>query len=103
MRVLNRVVTWTEEGIEYEVGQRHGELIATRNGTQGREPRGESRGGQGHLGGRTPERDEGEEATRYRAMAAQANFLALDRADIGFAKKELCRGMANQQTGDGRD
>ena len=32
-----------------------------------------------------------EEATLYRALAARANYLALDRPDIGFATKELCR------------
>eukprot|EP00969_Alexandrium_andersonii_P111187 4908720-Alexandrium_andersonii.AAC.1 len=27
MRVLNRIVTWTDEGIWYEADQRHAELI----------------------------------------------------------------------------
>ena len=36
----------------------------------------------------------GESATSFRALAARANFLAIDRPDISFAVKELCRGMA---------
>ena len=35
-----------------------------------------------------------EEATAYRALAARANDLALDRPDIAFAAKELCREFA---------
>ena len=33
----------------------------------------------------------GEDATEYRALAARANYLALDRPDIAYATKELCR------------
>ena len=35
-----------------------------------------------------------EEATRYRGIAARANYLAADRPDIMYTVKELCRGMA---------
>ena len=34
------------------------------------------------------------EATDFRALAARANYLALDRPDIAFATKELCRCFA---------
>ena len=34
---------------------------------------------------------EPEEATAYRALAARANYLALDRPDVAFATKEFCR------------
>ena len=37
----------------------------------------------------------GESATSFRALAARANFLAIDRPDMSFAVKELCRGMAH--------
>ena len=36
-----------------------------------------------------------EEATSYRALAARTNYLALDRPDIAFAAKELCREFAS--------
>ena len=34
-----------------------------------------------------------EDHTRYRAMAARCNYLSLDRPDIQFAAKEVCRWM----------
>ena len=36
----------------------------------------------------------------YRACAARANFLAQDRADIQYATKEVCRGMAKPTQAD---
>ena len=35
IRILNRVVTWTSEGIEYEADQRHAEIIVQHLGLQG--------------------------------------------------------------------
>ena len=32
-----------------------------------------------------------EESTQYRALAARANYLAMDRPDCAYATKELCR------------
>ena len=43
---------------------------------------------------------EGSEATTFRSMAARAIFLALDRADIQFAVKEIARRMARPRWGD---
>jgi len=36
----------------------------------------------------------------YRAMAARANYLAMDRADIQYPTKEACRGMSDPTRGD---
>ena len=36
-----------------------------------------------------------EETTRFRALAARANYIAQDRADAQFAGKELCREMSS--------
>ena len=41
-----------------------------------------------------PEETEKREVTRYRALAATANYLAQDRVDIQFAAKEVCRDMS---------
>ena len=35
-----------------------------------------------------------EDAARYRAIAARANYLAADRPDLMYAVKDLCRGMS---------
>ena len=40
------------------------------------------------------------ETTRYRALAATANFLAIDRGDIVYCAKELTRHMATPTTTD---
>ena len=36
----------------------------------------------------------GQEATRFRAVAARSNYLAADRPDIQYSVKEICRRMA---------
>ena len=41
-----------------------------------------------------------EETTRYRALCARLNFLALDRIDIQYASKEASRRMSSPQAGD---
>ena len=38
--------------------------------------------------------------TRFRALAATANFLAIDRGDIVYCAKELSRHMATPTTAD---
>ncbi len=38
--------------------------------------------------------------TRYRAVAARANYVALDRPDIQYTVKELCRGMSKPKRKD---
>ena len=40
------------------------------------------------------------DATRYRAIVARCNFLAIDRPDLMFAAKECSRKMARPQNGD---
>ena len=37
---------------------------------------------------------QGQEATRFRAVAARSNYLAADRPDIQYSVKEVCRRMA---------
>ena len=37
------------------------------------------------------------QASRFRSMAARANYLAADRVDIMYSVKEMCRGMANPE------
>ena len=42
----------------------------------------------------------GAEATRFRAVAARANYLSGDRPDIQYSVKEICRRMAKPVKGD---
>lgn len=39
------------------------------------------------------------DASRYRAMAARANYLAADRTDLMYAVKAICRSMAKPTMG----
>ena len=89
-RLLNRVVRCTPKGWEVEADQRHADLIVQELGlsdAKGVIPPGEN----------DPRRKEGEneeeltpdEATRYRAIAARANYLAADRPDLMYSSKEV--------------
>ena len=40
------------------------------------------------------------EATRYRAIAARLNYLAVDRPDVQYAVKEAARAMSRPKVGD---
>ena len=41
-----------------------------------------------------------EQATNFRALAARANYLALDRPDLAFSTQELCRAFSRPTTVD---
>ena len=97
IRILNRVVTWTDDGIEYEADQWHAEIIVRDSGlcteakpvvTPGNKP--------SEIISEDNDEDElmSHEASLYRALVARANYLAQDRSDITFAVKELSRCMS---------
>ena len=100
MVILGRVVRWTEEGLEYEADQRHAEIIVEATGmancnsvvTPGEEDMADLE----HQA--AVELTAAEASTR--ALAARANYLAADRADIQFAVKELSKAMANPKMSD---
>ncbi len=90
--ILNRIVKWTSEGIQYEADPRHAELIIQHLGLEG------AKGCKTQWQNNETDGDEeeltAEQQTRYRAVAARMNYLAQDRVDIQYATKEVCRGMA---------
>ena len=94
VRVLNRVVRWTEEGIEYEAGPRHVEQIVRELDVIGSKPV--------TTPGRKPTFEQAchsrllppEKMRPFRAIAARANYLAMDRPDVQYSAKEICRWMA---------
>ena len=85
-RILNRVIRVTSEGWEYEADQRHAGLIIQETGAA-------SMGTLSHPGGENRMLEEGasskklvgDEATRFRAVVARANYLSADRPDIVLA------------------
>ena len=94
--VLNRVIRWTSRGIEHEADPRQVEKLLEElelegEGVKGVVTPGVKVGAHQLLEESTlPER----EHTKFRALAARANYLAADRPDIIFAAKEICRSMA---------
>ena len=90
-QVLGRIITRTPEGIVYEADPRHAETLIEAMGLQEAKP-------VSTPGSKEPAKEEPEEMTRadqtnYRAMAARCNYLSLDRPDIQYASKEVCRWM----------
>ena len=98
VRILNRIVSWNNSGIQYEPDQRHVEIVIKALGLEKAKPV-STPGIREHL---TPEGDkalEGATATLYRSMVMRLNYLAQDRPDIQFACKELARGMSSPTEG----
>ena len=96
MRVLNRIVEWTDKGIRYEADQRHAEIICKELGYN-EETKGVVTPGLKLESDCPPDWDlplNNEESSRFRAMAARANYLSQDRPDIQYATTELCREMS---------
>ena len=97
IRILNRILTWSADGLHYECDPRHAEIIVhdlfhdiskgpriTSPGVKNKPPEDLTE---------DPELQPAE-ATRYRRLVARANYMALDRCDIQYAVKELSRGMS---------
>ena len=99
-RVLNRILRWTPEGWEVEPDQRHADIIV--HELQLDEAR--AVGTPGEPEARWEEEDNAaplsaEDASKYRALAARANYLAADRTDLMYSVKEICRSMASPTVG----
>ena len=102
VRVLNRVITWTPNGILYEPDQRHADLVVQALDLANAQP--VCTPGTRNSDKVTNPIDNvtlsAADSTKYRAAVARANYLAADRSDIAFAVKELSRGMAHPTHGD---
>lgn len=100
-RILNRAIRVTQKGWEYEADQRHADLIIQETGTS----KSSSLSHPGWDKKVIEEEEKNEElqekeATRFRAVAARANYLQADRPDIQYAVEEICRRMANPVASD---
>ena len=88
---------WTPDGLEYEADPRQVERLLEELDLDGEGVKGVVTPGlkvQSHQAKAEKEIPESEH-TRFRGLAARANFLSADRPDIIFAAKEICRFMAN--------
>ena len=94
--MLNRIVRWSTKGWEMEADPRHAELIQEQLGVK-------SGGGITTAG--MPQEESateesgvplvGKDVTLFRGLAARCNYLSLDRPDIQYSAKEICREMSS--------
>ena len=80
-RILNLIVRCGPEGWEIEVDERHVDVIVRKLRLGDAKPV--------SIAGETEIRGEEEEASRFRALAARANYLSADRPDIMYSTKEM--------------
>ena len=92
--MLNRVLCWTPLGIQLKAAPRHQETFSNSIShdfrpamTAGVEQRSSERSDERHACTGAAETRE------FRSGAARANYLCLDRPDLVFATKEMCRRM----------
>ena len=93
-RVLNRVIRWCEDRIEYEADPRQIERLVSECGLEG--AKGVATPGVKPTFKQLEESTEipGHLTTAFRSAAARGNYLSADRLDVQFACKEVCRWMA---------
>ena len=93
--ILNRIIRWTPEGLEYEADPRQAEKLIAECGLAGSNT--VATPGQ-RVSFSELENDEPLDPklhTAFRGAAARANYLAADRMDVQFAAKEICRWMSS--------
>ena len=94
-KVLNRIVRWKDDGWELEADPRHSELIREQLGVK--KSGGITTAGPPQEESATEENKElltGKDITLFRGVAARCNYLSLDRPDLQYAAKEICREMS---------
>ena len=97
IRVLNRVLRWTAEGIAYEPDQRHAEVVVRELCLESSKavstPWTEA---EKNMPLEDSERLPATEATRYRAIVARLNYLAQDRSELQYVTQEVSQRMSKQ-------
>ena len=99
--ILNRTLAWTEEGLEYRADDKHVSEITKYFGLN------EDSKGLSTAMVKEPVEEEADtvedlptpQVKEYRALAAWANYLSLDRPDIQVAMeicRDMCRGPRRQ-------
>ena len=100
LKFLGRTITLTADGIEWEGDRRHVgsfmEKLSEEFGPADKECEWRGAPTPGVKATEVPEREplSAQKAKAYRGLAALANFMAQDRADISFAAKEVSKTMS---------
>ena len=96
--ILNRIVRWETDAVEYEADPRQAEKLIRECGLDGANS--VATPGLKESSAQLAE-DKGlgtDLHTAFRAAAARANYLAADRLDVQFSAKEVCRWMSAPTT-----
>jgi len=94
-RVLNRIISYTDEGIEYEADQRHAEAIVRDLNMTSAKALSTPGSDEAYLSESKSDLLNFHYESIYRSVVAKGNYLAADRPDIQFAVKECARGMSS--------
>lgn len=95
--ILNRLVSWTDRGIELEGDPRHAEIIIREMGCAG------GKITTPLVKERVEEVDDAEplspnDASKYRSVSMRLAYLSQDRPDLQVLAKELAKGLKNPTT-----
>jgi len=94
VRVLNRIITFTGSGVEYEADQRHVESMIKDMNMSLAKPLTVAGSDDIDQSETTDNPLNKHYESIYRSVTAKANYLAADRADIQYATKECAKGMS---------
>ena len=93
VRILNRILTRCDWGYQLEADPRHVEIITRSLGLPSGS-HGLTTPGVKDPGG-DPDAPASMEATEYRSLVMRAAYLSLDRPELQFAVKDLCRNLVS--------
>ena len=101
IEILDRNLTWTEEGLEYEGSDKHRRGLLEGLGLNEESKTVNSAAVKPKEIGQ--EEDTGmlnvAETKMFRSLAATLNYMSLDRSDVQYAAKEVCTKMASPTQG----
>ena len=102
IRILNRVIEWTQDGIEYEADQRHAEIIIRDAGLDSSAKTAITPRVKTAPSDKPIEEKEfsSTQSTMYPAISARGNYRSPDRSGIPFFIKELSRKMSRPNESD---
>jgi hypothetical protein len=93
-RVLNRIISYTDDGIEYEADQRHAEAMIRDLNMNEAKALSTPGSDEAYLSESKGDMLNQHYESIYRSVAAKGNYIAADRPDIQFAVKECAKGMS---------
>ena len=94
VKILNRIVHWTEQGLEYEGDPRQSERLVLDLKLEGTKRVGTPGVKQTFEQVQQDKPLPMSKHTAFRAVTARGNYISADRPEIQYATKEICRWMA---------